>query len=390
VISERKRSGVGRFVFISVLALVAALTGTTTGSAAAEVETFQATPQVPKQSEYVPPAPGEPAPLPEMPGMSPAAARDARRKLAEYDAKVAAAMIEADNAYRSQARIPGAKVEPIAPKLPKVERPDGPIADMLRLPDLQYAVGPAGGSGRSALTSNTQSDGVHLTDHPDDVYASDYQVWLAIPQSNETNKCDGSNYSSGCFWFYAMQYDTDCSYCSSAIHIGPQRGDNIAGNAGANWLMNIDGYNNGVHIGGQSTTILPVATWIRVRTWRLSSGTDPGYPETPWAIFGVWAMWGGNDHYLGHVKVNGTWIAHSGMFMELNEVNGPCSTDLERGYLLHPIYQRNGSWYGFLHGTASYDYTCDNTSWIVQGAPDFIRDERETTPRVIKRDDPIW
>lgn len=216
MISEQKRTGARLFVFISVLALVAALTGTSTGSAATEIKTLQAIPQVPKPRVYVPPVPGEPAPIPEMPGMSPAAARDARRKLAEYDAQVAAAMIEADNAFRSQTRSAGAKAEPIAPKLPVVERPDGPIADMLRLPDLQYAADPAGSSGRSALTSNTQSDGVYLTDHPDDVYASDYQVWLAIPQTNETNKCDGSNNSSGCFWFYAMQYDTDCSYCSAA------------------------------------------------------------------------------------------------------------------------------------------------------------------------------
>jgi len=154
MVSRRKHTGARLFVFISLLALVATLIGTSTGSATDKVKPLQATPQVTEQSDYVPPVPGDPVPVPEMPGMSAAAETTSRRELSEYDAVVAAAMIEADNAFRSQTSAPGATVAPIAPKLPKVDRPDGPIFPMLQLPDLQLTADPAGSSGSWALTPN--------------------------------------------------------------------------------------------------------------------------------------------------------------------------------------------------------------------------------------------
>jgi len=360
------------------LGLVIVVAWTSVGSPVAGSQSSQVPPQRAPQ-------PGEQAREPEMPGMSPTEEADARGRLAKHDVAVAAALTEADVASHSRATVTGGRVEPVRPDLPQpTARPGGPTEARSPLPLS------AGDNQVLACSGNCyQSDRVYLTDHPDDVYAIDYYVWLAIPQSLETNKCDGSGQTSGCFWFFAMTYYTDCGYCNSAIHIGPQRGDSLAGNAGANWRMNIDGYNNGSHVGGQSTTNLPVATWIRVRTWRTNSGRDSFAPYTPWATFGVWALWGGTDHYLGSVTIDGTTIANSNMFVEVYEANGQCSTDLERGYFDNPVYQRNGTWFGFAHATANYEANCTNTSWLVQGAPDFIRDERETT-RVIANGAAIW
>jgi hypothetical protein len=374
------------------LGLVIAVTWTPIGSAVAGNPPLQQPPQRAQERGYTPPQQSGKAPEPEMAGMSAASAADARRRLAKHDAAVAAALTEADVASRTRATATDGTVKPVRPQLPPpAARPEGPMAARSVLPHLPPAANLSGGKSKALACSGNcyQTDHVDLTDHPDDVYAVDYYVWLAIPQSLETNRCDGSSQSSGCFWFFAMQYDTDCSYCRSAIHIGPQRGDSLPGSAGANWRMNIDGYNNGVHVGGQSTVNLPVATWIRVRTWRTNTGTDPSAPYTPWATFGVWALWSGTDHYLGSVTIDGTTIAKSSMFAEVYEQNGQCSTDLERGYLADPAYQRNGTWYDFAHGTANYEANCTNTSWLVQGAPDFIRDERETT-RVIPSGAAIW
>ena len=197
-------------------------------------------------------------------------------------------------------------------------------------------------------------------------------VWLARPQSNELNRCDGGAAVEGCFWFYAMQYFTNDH--NSGIHIGPQRGDSLAGLAGGNWRMNIDGYNDGQHVGGQSSVNLPTATWIRVRTWRITSGRDA---DGRWARFGVWAQWSGTDRYLGSVTIDGTWITNSSMFTEVWEGDGQCSTDLEPGYLLRPTYQRKATFSTFRNAIVDYESNCPDTSWSVVGAPDFVSDARE-------------
>jgi hypothetical protein len=365
--------------------LVIAVAWTSIGSPAAGSRTSQQPSQGTQARGYSPPRPGEQAPELQMAGLSRTAERAARLRLAKHDAAVAAALTEADTAAAMRSTATG-KVESVRPDLPRpAAQPQGLVESRPLLPYL-----PQSANQLLACSGNCyQSDHVLLTDHPNDVYAVDYYVWLAIPQSQETNRCDGSSQASGCFWFFAMTYYTDCSYCNAGIHIGPQRGDSLAGSAGANWRMNIDGYNNGSHVGGQSATNLPTATWIRVRTWRTSSGTDASAPYTPWATFGVWALWGGTDRYLGSVTIDGTTIANSNMFVEVYEQNGQCSTDIERGYLDNPMYQRNGAWYGFAHATANYEANCANTSWRVQGAPDYIRNERETT-RTIANGATIW
>ncbi len=342
---------------------------------------------------FTPPKPGEAAPELVFPGLSASEAEAARAETAAYDTAVAEAMVAADLTY---ARLGDASMDPISPSLPATNvdkglNPNVTAPDIPHLPvgDTTRPGSTSGGSEQtlaaSACSGNCyQTDSLSLTNYPNDVYASDYLVWLAVPQTNETNKCDSASNSSGCFWFYAMQYTMDC--CSSAIHIGPQRGTSLAGSAGSNWRMNIDGYNNGVHVGGQSSVNLPVATWIRVRTWRLTTGVSNG---TPWAQFGVWALWGGVDTYLGSVTINGTWIALSSMFVEVYEANGQCSTDLERGYFDNARYQRVGTgMLAFADAWAHYESNCSLTSWHKLGG-DFVRDERET-PRIVVEGENVW
>jgi hypothetical protein len=344
---------------------------------------------------FAPPMPGDPPPELVFPGVGAAESEKARLTTAEYDKAVAEAMQAADLSYE---RLGDSTLPPTRPVLPVASLEEGldPNRDA---PEI-YHLPPDGTTANGVLSRQLarpfaaaagpcsgncyQTDSLSLTNHPNDVYASDYLVWLAVPQTNETNKCDNASNSSGCFWFYAMQYNMDC--CSAAIHIGPQRGSSIAGSTGSNWRMNIDGYNNGVHVGGQSAVNLPVATWIRVRTWRLSTGVSGG---TPWAQFGVWAMWSGVDTYLGSVTINGTWIALSSMFVEVYEANGQCSTDLERGYLDDARYQRVGTgMLAFADAWAHYESNCSNTSWHKLGG-DFVRDERET-PRVVVEGENVW
>jgi len=222
-----------------------------------------------------------------------------------------------------------------------------------------------------------QSDRLFLADPGDDMYASEYWVWLAVPRENELNACDGPPHGSGCFWFYAINHSTNAH--KTAFHIGPQRGASLAGNAGANWRMNIDGYINGVHVGGQSSVNLPVATWMRIRTWRINKGRDSQAPYTPWATWGVWALYNGVDHYLGSLTIDGDNLTDATLFSEVWEQNGQCTTDLERGYLGWPRYWRPGQdKLSFSSATANYEANCGNTSWEIIG-DQFVRDERNTT-----------
>src|SRR5690606_20764648 len=88
--------------------------------------------------------------------------------------------------------------------------------------------------------------------------------------------------SQRCFWF-AHKWSQVAGQ-QAGLHVGPQRGVSVAGDAGANWRMNIDGYINGSHVGGQSSVNLPVGKWVRVRVWKIGSGGG----NSEW---GVWAQW---------------------------------------------------------------------------------------------------
>ena len=240
--------------------------------------------------------------------------------------------------------------------------------------------------GRSSARSSGCSGNCYQTDRVDlanptaDLYAGEYWVWLAIPQTNETNRCDSTTASSGCFWFASTQYQMD--RIGSGMHIGPQRGSSMTGSTGSSWRMNIDGYIDGVHIGGQSSVNLPVATWMRVRTWRLSYGNAPFAPYTAWSTWGVWAYYNGQDHYLGSLTLDGHLINDSLGFMEVYEANGQCSTDLERTYFNDWRFWNTGySQHSYTQGNADYEDNCLTTSWEHPsgGMSDFLRDERETS-----------
>jgi hypothetical protein len=187
-----------------------------------------------------------------------------------------------------------------------------------------------------------------------------------------------------------MQHEMDSDgYSDSALHIGPQRGSSLAGNTGNKWRMNIDGYIDGAHIGGQSSVNLPTETWIRVRTWRQSYGNDASAPYAPWSTWGVWALYGGSDRYLGSVTIDGHLFSSSMLFSELYEANGPCATDLVIGSLDNPRFWNTSISQGaYSSATAEYQATCDNTTWE-QVSGDYVHDKRETN-RIIGHQQIVW
>lgn len=325
----------------------------------------------------------------------------ARQELAKYDLQLSEAFRKADETF---ARMGNPHARPVLPELDKSGLKTDDISDwvshdlsqdVVPKKDKQYtalddfkAIKVSSNSARSGCSGNCyQTDRLNLTDPGDDMYASEYWVWLAVPAENELNACDGPPHGSGCFWFYAINHSTNAY--NTGFHIGPQRGASLAGNAGANWRMNIDGYINGAHVGGQSSVNLPVATWIRVRTWRINSGRDAQAPYTPWATWGVWAMYNGNDHYLGSLTIDGNYMTNATLFSEIWEQDGQCVTDLERGYLGWPRYWRPGlTQRSFSSATANYEANCQNTSWEIVGN-EFVRDERNTN-RTLQNGESVW
>lgn len=393
-----------------VLALVALVALTAFSSTAASAGPSQSVDPEPDQSEeaeatdrpveeakergFVPAMDGENPALP-FPGMTKAEAEKARADLAVFDAAESEAMMEADRLF---ARRDDGSTEPIAPSGPEVPIGRGGKPDVSRvLPHLPPGEsgsvslqqgGPSSAAASSCTGNCYQTDRIWLSDPSNTIYASEYQIWLAIPQNWEWNRCDSTTSPDGCFWFYAIQHNTD-SNTNAGFHIGPQRGSSLAGAAGANWRMNIDGYINGVHLGGQSSVNLPVATWIRVRTWRLGTGNDPFAPYTPWATWGVWAMWGGTDHYLGSLTIDGHYLVDGMLFSEVYESQQQCATDLERGYFNDAHYwDWSASQAAFADGWANYEANCSNTTWEHYGG-DFVKDERDTT-RVVAEGTQLW
>lgn len=297
----------------------------------------------------------------------------------------AAALAAADAATAAA----GEGVAPVAARLPAAPlgiEPANP--DPVREPP---HLAPA--LGDEQLTSGCvgncyQSDRAYLTDYPNDVYAFDYYYWMRTPQNNETNRCDSSSHSSGCFWFTMGNHFMDC--CNSSMHTGPKRGSSASGVAGSNWRMNVSGYNNGQHIGGQGSINLPIGTWVRVRTWRTATGNDSWAPYTPWSTWGVWGLWGGTDRYMGSLTIDGHWFTSSVLAMEVYESNGQCATDFVGVYMDNPRYWSSSQGYrSFPGATADYEANCSNTSWSVIIAPDYIHDGREVT-RVIADGAAIW
>lgn len=299
-----------------------------------------------------------------------------------------AANLAQDAADAATVRQPDGMV-PVAADLPPVPYGD---AEKLFVPEsiphLPLGADAISGGAVALETGGYQSDRVLLTDYPDDVYAIDYYYWMRTPQTNEWNRCDSTTASSGCFWFPHMNSFTN--YSGSSIHSGPQRGSSAAGSSGSNWRMNVDGYVNNSHVGGQGSTNLPQGQWVRVRTWRLATGYDSWAPYTPWSTWGVWALFGGTDLYQGSLKLDGHWFTGSYMASEIYESSAQCSTDFVGVYLDNPRYRSASQGLrAFAHGTADYEANCSNTSWSVISSPDYIHDGREVT-RTIAQGATIW
>lgn len=224
-----------------------------------------------------------------------------------------------------------------------------------------------------------QSDWAWWTDHPNDVYALDYWFWLRTPQNNE-GVCQGE---SGCFWFASNWTYTAAD---SGMHIGPRRGLSASGNTQGHWRTTISGYDQGTHVGGQSNVNLPLQKWVRARLWRTNHGTIGG---RPWANWGVWAMWDGNEQYLGSLTLTGHWMTNSQMFTELYETNGQCQTDFVQVYFNDGVYWSSSQGAkSFPDATAGYEPNCNNTSWASHGG-DYFSDGRER-PRTIPHNNPIY
>lgn len=334
-----------------------------------------------RERGFTPAGPGESGPALPFPGMTSIEADQERAVLAAQDQRDFAAAERADAVYRADPTR-GSPVDPNLEHGDSGEYPihEGTAPDLPKLPP-EYN----GTNGHSTLASCMgncyQTDRIDLANPAVGLFASEFWVWLAIPQAGESNRCDGSSHSGGCFWFAAMQYNTDSQTTATGFHIGPQRGVSIAGDAGSKWRMNIDGYIDGVHIGAQSPVNLPVATWIRVRTWRLDYGYDSWTPYTPWATWGVWAYYNGSDHYLGSLTLDGHLIDFSMVFQEVYEASLQCTTDLERTYFNdYRWWNTSASQRSYSLATAGYETNCANTSWErpYAGSGEFLRDERNT------------
>lgn len=245
---------------------------------------------------------------------------------------------------------------------------------------LHLASGPPS-EGQQLLANNYHSDHVFLTNYPDDVYNVDYQYWMQTPRTNETNRCDGSS-GPICFWF-AHKWSQVAGQ-QAGLHVGPQRGVSVAGDAGANWRMNIDGYINGSHVGGQSSMNLPVGKWVRVRVWKIGSGGG----NSEW---GVWAQWDNNDRYLGSLTLPGSWLAWSYLAMEVYEADGPCATDFNFVSFAYPLYRSASQGLrSYATGTANYEANCSNTSWsVINASQYYVRDTRQVA-RTVPQGAQLW
>ena len=376
---------------IAVLGLLAAVSAT--GAAAQDVDSVEDAPILADPPRVFIPAPeGSKGPPLPFPGLSPEEAAAARADLAERDEQAAAAAAAADRAW---AALGDPTAPPIPVALPPREFVPYEVAppSAVDIPRLAPSAAPreGGQTAASACSGNCyQSDRLYLSGPTVGLYASEYWVWLGIPQTNERNKCDSTSERSQCFWFYAMNHHMDSDgYSKSALHVGPQRGSSIAGDAGNQWRMNIDGYIDDEHIGGQSTVDLPSEMWIRVRIWRLSHGKTTPPPFKPWSTWGVWAMWNNNDRKLGSLTIDGHLLANSTLFSEVMEHDGQCSTDLDIGYLDDPRFWNNSVSQGIYDSaTADYEDNCGDTTWK-QISGDHVRNQRETQ-RLIQDDDVVW
>ena len=392
------RTALQAIACISVFGLLAAVAAAS--ATAQDADSMQDAPtQVDPPPGFTPAAPGSEGPPLPFPGLSPEQAAVARADLAARDRQAAAAAAAADRAW---AALGDPTADPIPPDLPPTKfvpyevAPRSDVAIPRLAPSADSAAPTQGGSTAASACKGTgddrcyQSDRLNLSDPTVALYASQYWVWLGTPQSNEYNKCDSTTAPSPCVWFYAMAHNMDSGdHSNSTMHIGPQRGSSVAGATGNQWRMNIDGYIDGVHIGGQSSVNLPTETWIRVRIWRVSHGYRGAPTYKPWSKWGVWAKYGGRDRYLGSLTIDGHLLDDSILFSEVYEANGQCSTDLDKGYLRQPRFWNTSVTEGaYSSARADYQENCENTTWK-QISGDYVLNQRETR-RLIEDGDIVW
>lgn len=326
-------------------------------------------------------------------------------EMVAYDSRAAEAAIEADR--RTEAAMKENKAaRPIPPRLelaaPQKERrpidPNTPVGT-----PGSRAPGPTASARGGAAAAGACSGNCYESNHalytfafPAGTYAFDYWIWNGVPQSNETNGCDGAGDPS-CKWFIAGQYNMDVS--GAAFHVGPYRGQGNFGNAGGDWHINISGYNapgvglpTGAVCSSTAPTVcvrddeIPTAKWVRIRVWRLATTTHPLYGVM--SEWGVWAMWDGVDRQMGsNLWMRGTTIASGSEWVEIYESDDQCTTDFERTYFWGP-QSFNNNWSTPTKATANYQNNCSNTTWHKHGGT-FIQNERQVL-RTVPQGDTLW
>jgi len=317
--------------------------------------------------------------------------------MVEYDRAVGEAMAEADRlTAEALRRDPDAR--PIAPILPHIPvQADG---KRLAVPPVQLVTPPAAGpQSRASCTGNCyQTDSTLITQNlPAGTYAFDYMMWMGTPQTNQSNRCDGSS-GTGCFWFQAAQYNMDAA--GAGFHVGPQRGASFFGDSEDDWHLSHSGYNaanSGLPTGAVCTTTapthcvddeIPMGTWVRIRVWRLSTSYNPTWGNM--SKWGSWAQWGGVDHQIGtNLWMRGTTLVWANQFVEIYEESNQCITDFERTYFNNPTsLSTSQGWTVQPDADANYQNNCSNTTWERLGG-EFIRNEREHN-RVIGQGGFLW
>lgn len=308
-----------------------------------------------------------------------------------YDAKAQAAAEEANRRSTSSA--------PAKPNFPPAGKGSEAPADPCSAPpfhkpaatqeaEIQEAV-----SGMETLAAAAgcvgncyQSDRAPMPYNFVEAYNVDYWYWLRGAESNELNACDTGD-GPGCFWFVSAQLNTDEP--NSAMHSGPQRGVSASGNAGGNWKIDVSGYYNGVFRGGLSSVVSPVATWVRLRTWRVDYVF---YGGIYYAQYGVWALWNNQDTYVGSITLPGRWLVWAMPFVEIYETEDQCSTDFVGTYYDEHVFRSSaGGPFRIDRTDAAYEANCANTTWERMNGigDDFVRDTRDVG-RLIRDGARLW
>ena len=238
--------------------------------------------------------------------------------------------------------------------------------------------GPAG-----AQDYETQSDRAFLHElEGTDVWAVEWSTYLDVPTHGEWNECDEAGMGIGCVWFVAGQVTTgqprsdDPSQFLERCgwHIGPIRGFTH----GASWHVNHGFYCDGDDVGVTLEWLheVPMSTWLRFRVERTRSLAGSGYVFSGWRVT---VRWRAEERLVTAEQwLYGDRIVRFGLFVEIKEVDGACSTDFQRAGFFAPRYWSElGGPFAFGSADLEYESSCGDTAITAPyGGIDLLVDER--------------